>query len=227
MKKILFVVMAAAAIGFTSCGNSQSNANKAESSVSEEIEATIASLSEATEGQDATKLQEALKAANEKIAELIQQDPEAAKEYVAKVQNYLNENVEQVKAVIGSDSIAVAAVSAITSVEPENVVNAILNQVNTQASETQGAIDDAANAAVDAAQQKVDDAKAAAQQTVDDAKAAAQKKVDDTKAAAQQKVDEAKAAAQKKADDAKADAQKKANDAVDDAANKLKKGLGL
>ena len=79
MKKVLFVVMAAMAIGFTACGNkTQAPAEAPEDSVEavvynaeEEANATISQLTEQIEAKDATKLQEVLAAVQEKIKEIL------------------------------------------------------------------------------------------------------------------------------------------------------------
>jgi len=147
---------------------------------------------------DATKLQEALAAVKEKMATLIKENPEVAKEYVAKVQDFLKENADKVKAVVGDNAAVQTAVSAITETEPADIVNGFLNSVGDAATEVK-------DAAVDAANQQVDAAKQAVQDKANEAKDAADKKVQETKDAAKQK----------------------ANEAIDNAAKDVKKGLGL
>ena len=177
MKKLLFAVMAVAAIGFASCGNKAQQAEAADGTEvvagADVAEGIIANLKEYVETKDAAKLQEALKAAKEKIAELIQQNPEAAKEYVAKVQEYLKENAESIKALVGENEAANAAVSTLTSVEPEAVVNGLLEQVGNKAEETKDAAVEAAeaakDAAVDAAKEKAEETKAAAKEKANEA----------------------------------------------------------
>ena len=203
MKKILLAVMAVAAIGFTSCGNKTQQAEATDSTevainADDEANASIAALTEQLDAKDANKFQEALATVKEKIAELIKTNPEAAKEYVAKVQNFLKENADKVKAVVGDNAAVAAAVSAITDIEPANVVNGLLEKVGDAAT-------DAKDAAVDAANEKVDEAKQAAED----------------------KANEVKDAAKQKANDAKDAAKQKASDAVDNAASSVKKGLGL
>ena len=206
MKKIIFAVMAVAAISFTtSCGNKTQQAGEAVDSV-----AIVDSLSEAAaqedinaisalfESGDAAKLQEALATVKEKVVTLIKENPEVAKEYVAKVQNFLKENADKVKAVAGDSEAAVAAVAALTEIEPEKVVSSFIENVGDAATE-------AKDAAVDAANEKVEEAKAAANEKVEETKAAAEQKVEDTKNAAK----------------------KKASDAIDNAAASAKSKLGL
>ena len=204
MKKILLAVMAVAAIGFTSCGNKTQQAEAVDSVAivdslaSAAAQADIDAISALLNGGDATKLQEALAAVKEKIATLIKENPEVAKEYVAKVQTFLKENADKVKAVVGDNAAVQTAVSAITETEPADIVNGFLTSVGDAATEVK-------DAAVDAANQQVDAAKQAVEDKANEVKDAADKKVQETKDAAKQK----------------------ANDAIDNAAKDVKKGLGL
>ena len=98
MKKIMFAVMAMCAIGFTACGNkTQAPADNAEAveetmvyNAEEEAAASINQLTEQIEAQDASKFQEVLTAIQEKIKDIIGSDPAVAKEYVTKIQDFLN-----------------------------------------------------------------------------------------------------------------------------------------
>ena len=204
MKKILLAVMAVAAIGFTSCGNKTQQAEAVDSVAivdslaSAAAQADIDAISALLNGGDATKLQEALAAVKEKIATLIKENPEVAKEYVAKVQTFLKDNADKVKAVVGDNAAVQTAVSAITETEPADIVNGFLTSVGDAATEVKDAAVDAANQQVDAAKQAVED-----------------------------KANEVKDAADKKVQEAKDAAKQKANDAIDNAAKDVKKGLGL
>ena len=205
MKKIVFAVMAMVAIGFTACGNKTQQAEVAvdsaaivDSLASAAAQTDIDAISALLNGGDATKLQEALAAVKEKIATLIKENPEVAKEYVAKVQDFLKENSDKVKAIVGDNVAAATALSAVTETAPADIVNGFLNTVGEAATDAKDAAVDAATNAKDAA-------------------------VD----AANQKVDEAKKAVEDKANEAKDAAKQKANDAIDNAAKDVKKGLGL
>ena len=215
MKKIVFAVMAVVALGMTSCGNKTQQAAPVDSvaivdSLAEDAATGIIDqLKAQLEAGDASKLQEVLTAAKDKVAELVKQNPEVAREYVAKVQNYLKDNADKVKAVVGDNAAVQAAVSAIADVEPEAVVNGLLQSVGDAATDAKDAAKDAAAGAVEAG------------------KAAVEEKTSEVKAAAQQKVDDAKAAVQQKADETKAAAKQKANEAVDNAAAAAKQKLGL
>jgi hypothetical protein len=167
--------MAVAAIGFTACGNKAQQGEATDSTAvevnvaDEEADAAIAALTSNLETKDASKFQQALDAVKAKIAELIKTNPEAAKQYVARVQTFLKENADKVKAVVGENAAVAAAVSAITDVEPDKVVSGLLEQVGDAATE-------AKDAAVDAANQKVDEAKQAATDKANEVKDAAKEK---------------------------------------------------
>jgi hypothetical protein len=205
MKKIVFAVMAMVAIGFTACGNKTQQAEVVvdsaaivDSLASAAAQTDIDAINALLAAGDATKLQEALAAVKEKVAVLIKENPEVAKEYVAKVQDYLKENADKVKAVVGDNAAVQTAVSAITETEPADIVNGFLSSVGEAATEVK-------DAAVDAANQKVDEAKQAVQDKANEVNEAAKQKVQETKDAAKQK----------------------ANNAIDNAAKDVKKGLGL
>lgn len=205
MKKIVLAVMAVAAIVFTaSCGNKTQQAEAVDSVAivdslaSAAAQGDIDAISGLLNGGDATKLQEALAAVKEKIATLIKENPEVAKEYVAKVQTFLKENADKVKAVVGDNAAAATALSAITETAPADIVNGFLTSVGDAATDAKDAAVDAANNAKDAA-------------------------VD----AANQKIEEGKQAVEDKANEVKDAAKQKANDAIDNAAKDVKKGLGL
>ena len=206
MKKFVLAVMAMVAIGFTaSCGNKTQPAEVAvdstaivDSLASAAAQTDIDAINALLNGGDATKLQEALATVKEKVAALIKENPEVAKEYVAKVQDFLKENTDKVKAIVGDNAAVQTAVSAITETEPADIVNGLLSTVGDAATEVK-------DAAVDAANQKVEEGKQAAQDKANEVKDAANQKVQETKDAAKQK----------------------ANDAIDNAAKDVKKGLGL
>ena len=180
MKKIIFAVLAMVAIGFSACGNKTQKAEAIDSAAvldsiaSEVAQEDINAISALFESGDVAKLQEALATVKEKIASLIKENPELAKEYVVKVQDFLKENADKVKALAGDSEAAVAVA----------VVKGLLEQVGDAATEVK-------DAAVDAANQQVEDAKNAANQKVEETKAAAEKQIEDQKNAAKQKTGEA------------------------------------
>lgn len=199
MKKFLLAVMAVAAIGFTaSCGNKTQQGEAVDSVALIDSVATAAAqedidaISGLLESADASKLQAALETVKEKIAALVKENPEVAKEYVAKVQNFLKENADKVKAVVGDNAAVATAVSAVTDIEPESVVNGLLEKVGDAKDAAVDAANDAKDAAVDAVNEKVDETKAAAEKKAEEAKDAAKQKageaVDDAAAAAKKKL---------------------------------------
>ena len=182
MKKILLAVMAVAAIGFTSCGNKTQQAD-AETAAVDSVaivdsiaqgaaQETIDALTADLEANDVSKLQATLESIKVKIAEIVKNNPEVAKEYVVKVQTFLKENADKVKALVGDNAAVAAALSAVTDIEPASVVNGLLEQVGDAATE-------AKDAAVDAANQKVEEAKQAAADKANEAKEAAKEKANE------------------------------------------------
>ena len=91
---------------------------------------------------------------------------------MVKVQTFLKENADKVKALVGDNAAVAAALSAVTDIEPANVVNGLLEQVGDAATE-------AKDAAVDAANQKVEEAKQAAEEKANEAKEAAKQKANE------------------------------------------------
>ena len=80
MKKVLFAVMAFAAIGFTSCGNKaqqtaaedvEAVADSTEIDVDAAVEEATAQLTEQIDAQDANKLQEVLTAVQDQVKEAV------------------------------------------------------------------------------------------------------------------------------------------------------------
>ena len=175
MKKILFAVMACVAIGFTSCGNKTQQGEAVDSvAIIDSLaqgaaQETIDALSADIEAGDASKLQATLESIKVKIAEIIKNNPEVAKEYVVKVQNFLKENAEKVKSIVGDNAAVAAALSAVTDIEPESVVSGLLDNISEAAT-------DAKDAAVDAVNEKVDEAKQAAEEKANEVQGAAKEK---------------------------------------------------
>jgi len=168
MKKIVFMMMAACAIGFTSCGNKTQQAPAdevaADSVAAFDLETAIgeatAQLTEQIEAKDANKLQQTIEAIQAKVAEILKQNPDAAKEYVTKVQEFLKENAEQIKAFVGDNAAAQAAVNALTATPAETIVSGLMQAVDgVQAAgeAAAGAAKQAGQDAVDAAKQKAND----------------------------------------------------------------------
>jgi hypothetical protein len=195
MKKLMMIVMAAMAIGFASCGNKAQQAPAdevvADSTAAFDVETAIneatAQLSEQIEAKDANKLQQVIEAIQAKVAEILKQNPDAAKEYVTKVQDFLKENAEQIKSFVGENAAAQAAVNALTATPAETIVNGLMQAVDG----VKAAGEDAADAAQEVVEGAVDNAKQAGQDAVDAAKQKANEEIDN---AANKAADEAKKA---------------------------------
>ena len=180
MKKILLAVMAVAAIGFTSCGGNKTEQGEAVDSVAlidslseEAIQETLNTLNGVIDAKDANKLKEVLEDSKAKVAELVKQNPELAKAYVAKLQKFLKENQSKVSEFAGKVPGTQDAINAIISDESEDGFGGLI-----------GALEDKAEAAKD-------NAEAAANQAKEATKAAAKKQVEDTKAAAKEQANKA------------------------------------
>ncbi len=193
MKKILLAVMAVAAIGFTSCGGNKTEQGEAVDSVAlidslseEAIQETLDALNGVIDAKDADKLKEVLEDSKAKVAELVKQNPELAKAYVAKLQKFLKENKDKVSEFAGKTAGTQDAIDAIISDESEDGFGGLI-----------GALEDKAEAAKE-------NAEAAANQAKEATKAAAKKQVEDTKAAAKEQASKAiDNAAKNAANDAK------------------------
>lgn len=180
MKKILLAVMAVAAIGFTSCGGNKTEQGEAVDSVAlidslseEAIQETLDALNGVIDAKDADKLKEVLEDSKAKVAELVKQNPELAKAYVAKLQKFLKENKDKVSEFAGKTAGTQDAIDAIISDESEDGFGGLI-----------GALEDKAEAAKE-------NAEAAANQAKEATKAAAKKQVEDTKAAAKEQANKA------------------------------------
>jgi len=207
------MVIAVVALTFASCGNQNKNGAPVEDTTAidtvavlmdeanQEADAMISGLAENLEAKDASAFQTALEAVKAKIAEYVAKNPEVAKAYMTKVQNFLKENADKVKAVVGNNAAVTAAVAALTESPVDNFISNL----------TEGA-SDAANAAKDAVEGAADNVKDAANNAVEGAKDA---------------VNNAKDAASNAVNNAKENAKDAAGKAVDNAAAGVKKGLGL
>ena len=179
MKKILLAVMAVVAIGFTSCGNKTEQGKPVDSvalvdSLAEEaISETISALNSNIEAGDAEKLQETLESVKGVVVKMVKENPELAKACITKLQEYLKENAEKVKSVVGDNKAAQSTIDALTSVDAQDGLAGLIGEVSNEAEQAK---DDVEKAAKEAAQEQVDEAKAAAQKKVDETKEEAKKK---------------------------------------------------
>ena len=211
MKKVLLFAFAAVAISFASCGDKAKNAVQEEvaadsAALVEEANASydemITKLTEGIEAKDATVLETVIEAVKAKAAEILAVNPEIAKEYLTKVQNFLKENAEKITEVVGSNAAVSSALAAFTEAPVDNVMDGLKSMLDSGKEAVEGA-KDAVEGAVDAAKEKAADAVNEVQQKGADVLDAAQKKTDEAVNKAQEKAAE------------------KASEAVGNAAKKL------
>lgn len=192
MKKFIFMALAVLTMSLASCSDSAKKTDDAS--------VTIENLQSQLASGDASGIQATLETVKTKIAELVAKDPEAAKTYVAKVQEFLKENVEKVNALVGDNAMAQGLVSTIVNTPAETVVQTLTAGQNIldNAQETlEGTADELQQAAEDKANEVLDDVNA--------------------------KIEEG----QEKVNKAVNDATDKVNDAINEGADKLMKGAGL
>ena len=202
MKKVFMMALAAAAITLSSCGNKTNVPNESEIVDSTEValneantaaDEVIAQLTQNIEAKDASALQNALEAVKAKVSEFLTKNPEIAKEYLAKVQNFLKENTDKIKAVVGDNAAVASLVDCIANI-PSESVDALT-----------GAGDALKALGIDLTQQAgdaVEGAKDAVEGAAADAKESAEKKADEL-------TDEVKKNIGDAVDKASADAKKK------------------
>ena len=196
------MALAAAAITLSSCGNKTNVPNESEIVDSTEValneaniaaDEVIAQLTQNIEAKDASALQNALEAVKAKVSEFLAKNPEIAKEYLAKVQNFLKENTDKIKAVVGDNAAVASLVDGIANI-PSESVDALT-----------GAGDALKALGIDLTQQAgdaVEGAKDAVEGAAADAKESAEKKADEL-------TDEVKKNIGDAVDKASADAKKK------------------
>jgi len=198
MKKVLFMVMAAVAICFASCGGNKTAEAPADGVEAFDVQGAISNLQSQLESGDVSQFQKALEAVKEQIAKI---DPEVAKEYISKVQNFLKENADKVKEMIGDNAVVSTLVTSIVDTPAESIISEV--------------------------QSKLGEMGEAGKEAVEDAKEAGKEAVENVKEAGQEAIDNAKQAAEDKANEVVEDAKKSAAEGVDKAAEEVKKSLGL
>ncbi len=202
MKKVFMMALAAAAITLSSCGNKTNVPNESEIVDSTEValneanqaaDDAIAQLTQNLEAKDASALQNALEAVKTKVSEFLANNPEIAKEYLAKVQNFLKENTDKIKAVVGDNAAVASLVDGIANIPSESV------EALTGAGDALKALGidltEKAGDAVEGAKDAVEDAAADAKEAVENK---ANEVVNDAKEKASDAVDKAAADAKKK-----------------------------
>ncbi len=221
MKKVFILALTAATISFSSCGNN--TAPKADAVDSTEIADSISAIAEEAssaadaaineltsklDAKDASAFQAALEAAKAKVEEFVAKNPEAAKEYLTKVQTFLTENADKIKTAIGDNAAVNTAIGALTAAPVDDIINNFSSKL------TEGK--EAGTEAVNDAKEKLDKAADAIKDAPEAAKDAANKAVED-----------AKNKANEKANEAIKGAKDKASESIDKAASDVKGKLGL
>ena len=116
MKKFMLMAVAVLTLGLTSCKEEAKN---------DEAAAVIENLKNELESGDANAVQTTLQNAQEKIAELVAKDPEAAKTYVTKIQDFVKENKEKITAVVGENAATQTLVNALIDTPAETIINTL------------------------------------------------------------------------------------------------------
>jgi len=186
------MAVAALAMTFTACSEGAKN---------DEATALVENLQAGIEAGDAAGVQSALESAQAKIAELVAKDPEAAKTYVAKVQEFVKENQEKIVALVGDNAVAQGLVNTLVETPAETVISTLTagEGVLDNAQETAEGLKDSLGNAVD---QKVDEVQDAVNEEVNEA-------IDNANEKANEAIDKAADEANKKINDAASEAAKK------------------
>ena len=202
MRKLLFAAVAALTLGFASCS---------ETPKADEATTVIENLKAELESGDASALQATLTDVKTKIAELVAENPEAAKTYISKVQEFLKENQEKIIAAVGDNAVAEDIVTSLTEAPADVLINALTagQSVIDNAEQLPETIEEAA---IDKAAELQESAENAVNEQVDAAKQTATDKVNE---------------ATQKANDEVNKAAEKANKEVNEAASKALKSVGL
>lgn len=179
MKKALFMAMAAFAISFASCGGNKTAEAPAEETEQAaeafDVEGAVNNLQAQLESGDASTFQKALEAVKEQIAKL---DPEVAKEYVTKVQDFLKANADKVKEVVGDNAVVNTLVTSIVETPAESIINEVQSKLGEVGQAGQDAVDNAVDQVKDAAEDAKQAAEDKVNEQVDKAKENAAKEID-------------------------------------------------
>lgn len=224
MKKVFILAFAAAAISFASCDNKPTNtkADAADSIIADLPDtlvttpdgaaaaalSTIEELTAKIEAKDASAIQAALQKAQTNAAEFLKNDPDLAKQYLTKVQEFVKTNADKIKAAVGDNAIVNGLMTTLTTANADEVVTKFTEGISALGADADAAAADAAakaEALKESVEKAPDAVKEAAKQQVETVK-------EDVKAKADAKVEEGK---------------QKAGAAIDKAASDVKGKLGL
>lgn len=179
MKKLFFVALAAVAMTFTACKNETKPATEPAPEENTEVAEVnyTDSLTAALEASDASKIEQFVNDIKEKVAGV-----DAAKfaPQLEAVQNWLKENTDKVKAVLGDKFSAI--VDPVANFDLKSIVGEAADGVENAAEGAVEGVENAVEGAVDGAKSAVETAKEGAEQVVGDVKEGAEKAVEDAKA---------------------------------------------
>ena len=190
MKKIFIAVMAMAAVTFTACNNAPKadvETEVTDSLTVEEatanVEEAIDNLADAIHAENAEEVESILQKMTDEIAKLKEEGKvEEAKEYLAKVQQYIVENELKINSLAENTPAIKSVVSAVKAI-PSEAIDAA-----TAATEK---AKDAANEAVEATKEGVSEAAKATKEGVSEAAKATKEGVSEAAKATKEGVSEA------------------------------------
>lgn len=206
MKKTLVMVMAAAAISFTSCVNGnkatatdETDSIKVNAVIDNDLEDLLSEISGGVEALDGDALESSIEAFKARIQALINAgNGEVAQKYIDAFKQYVETNKEQITAISTEATEEAETTLADLVQKAANLPKEVVGTAKTAA-------EGIANDAVDKVNEEVEKAKTEAADKANEA-------VDKTKGKANDAIDEQ---------------QKKANDAVNKAADDVRNKLGL
>ena len=200
-------------LGLASCSEKAKN---------DEAAAAIEELKAQIEAGDASSLSATLENAVNRMSELVAENPEAAKTYVAQIQEFVKENQEKINAVVGENEVTKGLIETLVGAPADVLVNTLNagSIIKENAENLKDSVDQAIN-------DKINELQEGAENTVNDQiDAAKQKAADQVNAAKQEAVNKTNEATQKVNDEVNKAAEK-ANQEVNDAAKKALKSVGL
>ena len=183
MKKVFIMAIAVAAMTLASCNNGKTNAPKAnaDSDTTESVatdsattaaapasaDQLIEQLNEKVKAKDDKGVAALLTAAQTKMAELAQKDPKEAQAYVAKLQQWMQSNSENIKAALKSNAVG-AAIDAASKADPKAITEGMSKAKEAMQSASPEQVEAAKKAAKEAAEKMQGKSGEAAQKAMKD-----------------------------------------------------------
>lgn len=195
MKKVFLLLAAVAAMTFVSCGNTTNNNDGIDSTAVEivedpsaDFEAVKTSLLEQLQAGDASAFQEKLAQAQAYIQELINSGKlDVAKEYAAKLQQFIADNKESIQQMTGDNETINGLIEKIQAM-PTDALDALKGVATDAEDAAQGAVDNVKDAATGAAKDAKEAIDQAATDAVDQVKDKTAGAIDDAAEAAKKKL---------------------------------------